>query len=578
MDKKKILYFCLLCIIFIAAFVLRIYNIEYSRLWIDELYCFDIANKSGVVEILKTVLSSDLHAPVFFIILHYWIKIFSASDKMMLMLTVLASWGSVIAGYFAGAKLFNKKTGVIFSILMAFSAIEIFYAQELKFYALLPLFSVISFYFFSKITDEFCSKDAMLLALINFLIIYTFNIGIVFVALQFAIGLVFLLYKNKRFLKSYLASFLSVFLLYVPYFVFQIKVYLAAKSGVCSVFDMFHFDFCFIFTVLQDFFTPVLKNIGNNGYYYDIFSEIKNLGIFKFAAYIAFFLCLNLYGLYKSIMTKNYKNLLLLVWIVSSIIVLMLMAYMQIIPLVLRYILILHSLAVLSVSFGLSQIKNDKVLYVLMFFVAAISLYNFCTDKSSPLLKDSSYHYDSAYILKSQNESITQNDYILMPYMGRFLYKYLPEGRHVDFRLEEILCSSDYPLIKQTFGLNDEQMKAANKRELPLQNYAMSEQPPESLEKYFIENYISKMKKGDKFIFIESYLGYIIPDDSYPVWVSMFNIDNTNLNEKERRFRYCILYTKVFNDIFKILSKHLTPIKMYDGSKMDTKIFIFQKV
>ncbi len=577
MDKKKSLYIFAAGMIFLVAFILRVYNIEFSRLWIDELYCFDIANKSNVFEVLKTVFSSDLHAPLFFVILHYWIKIFSSSDKILLMLPVAASAVSVPAGFFICKKLFNKKAGIIFAVLMGFSALEIFYAQELKFYAILPLLSILSFLFFSKITDKFNIKDSVLLGFINFIIIYTFNIGIIFVAMQFITGLIFILYKNKRVLKNYLAGFICVFLLYAPYFVFQLKIYLAAKSGICSIFDMFHFDFCFIFTLLQDFFTPVLKNIGNNGYYYDIFSEIKNIGFFKFVIYIAFFLCMSLYGLYKGVITKNHKNLLLISWVVSSVFILMVLAYLQIIPLVVRYIIILHSLALVGVSFGLSEIKNDKILYILMSCTIAFSLFNFFADKNSPLLKDSSYHYDSAYILKSTEEKIDKNDYILMPYMGRFFYKYFPQGNHIDFRLEDILCNSDYPLIKETFGLTDEQMKIKNKRNLELQNYATAQKPPETLEKYFVKNYISKMKKGDKLIFIENYLGYVIPDNTYTLWTNMINIDSKTLNEKDKRFRYCILYTKVFSDIYKILSANLTLTKIYDGSKMDTKIFIFEK-
>ena len=576
-HKKENLYIFFAVIIFVAALVLRIYNIEYSRLWIDELYCFDIANKSNVVEVLKTVFASDLHAPLFFVILHYWMKIFSSSDKILLMLPAAASTASVAAGYFVCAKAFNKKTGLIFSILTAFSALEIFYAQELKFYAFLPLLSILSFYFFSKITDKFTLKDAIWLGIINLLVIYTFNIGIIFAVLQFITGLVFIFYKNKPILKNYLAGFIPVFVLYMPYFLFQLKVYLAAKSGICSIFDMFHFDFCFIFTALQDFFTPVLKNIGNNGYYYDIFSEIKNLGFFKFVIYIAFFLCINLYGIYRSIITRNQKNLLLVIWIVSSTIILMLLAYLQIIPLVVRYIIILHSLALAAVSFGLSQI-NNKILPAIMLCIVVFSMHYFCTSPKSPLLKDSSYHFDSAYILKINNEKINKNDYILMPYMGRFLYKYLPDGNHIDFRLEEILCSSDYPLIKQTFALTEGQMKMKNKRDIKLQNYIKSQNPTDTLEKYFVDNYISKMNKGDRIIFIENYLGYIIADEYYPVWTNIVNADDKNLSEKEKRYRFCIIYTKIFNDIFKILLKHLAPVKMYDGTKMDTKIFIFQKV
>ena len=105
MDKKKSLYIFAAGMIFLVAFILRVYNIEFSRLWIDELYCFDIANKSNVFEVLKTVFSSDLHAPLFFVILHYWIKIFSSSDKILLMLPVAASAVSVPAGFFICKKI-----------------------------------------------------------------------------------------------------------------------------------------------------------------------------------------------------------------------------------------------------------------------------------------------------------------------------------------------------------------------------------------------------------------------------------------------------------------------------------------
>ena len=74
MDKKTKLYYVAIALLTIFAFILRILFITYSKLWIDELYCFDIANHASVFEVVKTTLTTDLHAPLFFVILHFWIK------------------------------------------------------------------------------------------------------------------------------------------------------------------------------------------------------------------------------------------------------------------------------------------------------------------------------------------------------------------------------------------------------------------------------------------------------------------------------------------------------------------------
>ena len=177
-DKKLPVFVIVLTL---AALFLRLVNINGAALWIDELYCFDIASKSNILEILKTVLLTDLHAPLFFIILHFWIKLTGTADITLILLPVIFSATSIPLGYVICKRLFDTKTAVVFSVLNTFSALEIYYAQELKFYSLLPLLGLLSLYFFSKITKDLDIKNALYLLAVNFIIIYTFNAGVFFV-------------------------------------------------------------------------------------------------------------------------------------------------------------------------------------------------------------------------------------------------------------------------------------------------------------------------------------------------------------------------------------------------------------
>ena len=281
--------FFLIAITFLA-FILRWADVNSAALWIDELYCFDIASKTSILEILKTVFHTDLHAPLFFIILHFWMKLVGTSDKALIFLPVLFSTLSVPVGYFLSKKLFNEKTAVIFSIFNTISALEIYYAQELKFYSLLPILGLISVYCFLKIVQEFDIKNAIYLFLANTIIVYTFNAGVFFVAAEFIVGLAYLLIKKGKKFKNYLYSFVATTIFYLPYCYFQIKTMLSVNNGLCSLFDIFHFDMGFVFSLIQNFLTPALVNISNNSINYNQLVFIKENGIVPFIFYVLIFL------------------------------------------------------------------------------------------------------------------------------------------------------------------------------------------------------------------------------------------------------------------------------------------------
>lgn len=158
------LYLVIFCII---ALILRAYHITDKTLWVDELYVFNLANHSSLLTTISQTLTTDLHAPVFFVMVHYWIKLFGTQDSLLLVLPVMFSWLMIATGWFVCKKLFNTSAAVIYTLLATFNCLEIYYAKELKFYSLLPLLGLLSFYFFSKITEvdttkTFCKKECTL--------------------------------------------------------------------------------------------------------------------------------------------------------------------------------------------------------------------------------------------------------------------------------------------------------------------------------------------------------------------------------------------------------------------------------
>ena len=575
-TEKKLFVF--LTVLTLAGLCLRLVNIGEAALWIDELYCFDIASNSGVIQILKTVFLTDLHAPLFFIILHFWIKITGTADWSLILLPVIFSSLSIPAGYFVCKRLFDTRTAVIFSIFNTFSALEIYYAQELKFYSVLPVLGFFSLYFFLKLIRNSNIKNALYLLLINTLIIYTFNAGICFVFAEFLAGIGFMAVKktaDKENLKNYFYSFAATAIVYLPYFYFQLKTLFGVNKGICTLFDLFHFDLSFLFTLIQNFFTPALVNLSNNPVNYNISAMYKTLGSGGFLFYVVVFVSVAIYGVYRVIKDKNQNALMILTVSVFFVATLVALAQMHIIPLLTRYTMLVHLCLLTLPAYGIAGIKKEKSGYITAGMLVCISLFSFLFYKDSPLKRNSSFHYYSAQALKQAGAK--NGDIIVMPYFGRFLYKYFDNAQVVDYRGEELLLMSNARLMKETFNLTEEEYKSKDKSTLKLQKFLETPQPPKALCDYFKTSYIDKMKKGQRLYLVENYNIYIIPDNMYIPMLNGVNIDKQNLTELEKNARYALLYTKILKNLENIFAANLRVVKTYNSQKRDVKIFEFVK-
>lgn len=151
-SQARFIGLILLLILALGA-VLRIVNLGSDSIWLDEAYSIQFARLS-VPQLIDETASSDVHPPLYYLLLHYWIKLFGDTEAAVRMLSALFGLLSIFVIYRLAALLFDRATGLLSALLLALSLFHIEFAQEARMYALLALLSLLSLYFFLRLFEE----------------------------------------------------------------------------------------------------------------------------------------------------------------------------------------------------------------------------------------------------------------------------------------------------------------------------------------------------------------------------------------------------------------------------------------
>lgn len=129
-----------------VAALLRLLTLGNKSVWLDEAYAVYAAAQGHQV----IWAGFDPHPPLYFSFLHEWLKLVPAGSEFWLRLpSALASIIGLILIYQIGRRLFDERFGLIALALLAFSPLEIWYAQEARMYpfvvmaGLLVVFSLV---------------------------------------------------------------------------------------------------------------------------------------------------------------------------------------------------------------------------------------------------------------------------------------------------------------------------------------------------------------------------------------------------------------------------------------------------
>ena len=120
----------------------RAYRVGEEGIWLDEGVSIARAEAS-----LPRLVSSDYpdpSPPLYYLFLHFWIKVFGDSELSIRIPSVIFGVLAVFAIYRAGWVFFDRKTGRTAALFLALAAFPVYFSREARMYPLLLLLSLVS--------------------------------------------------------------------------------------------------------------------------------------------------------------------------------------------------------------------------------------------------------------------------------------------------------------------------------------------------------------------------------------------------------------------------------------------------
>lgn len=153
-TKSKIAnisYVLLISFGFFIGLALRLINITKSSVWHDEGFSI-MLSKLNAVQIWQGS-ARDVHPPLYYELLHFWIKLFGQNVLSIRFLSLLASVFVVGLVFIIVKKIAGVRAATIALYLCAMAPILIRYSQEARMYGLLSLFMLLALYSVIKISQ-----------------------------------------------------------------------------------------------------------------------------------------------------------------------------------------------------------------------------------------------------------------------------------------------------------------------------------------------------------------------------------------------------------------------------------------
>jgi 4-amino-4-deoxy-L-arabinose transferase-like glycosyltransferase len=175
----------------------------------DEVWSIQTASLNFSSEL--ATLKADVHPPLYFQILHCWMRLFGTGERAVRSLSGLFYLLSVFAVFGVGRELYGRKTALLCAVLYASSPLAIVAAQFARMYALLSLLSILSTWLYLQFSIKPRDSALPVALYIAVNILGTFT-HIAFFFLLFG-QIVFhgIFYRRKRMKRFVLAIALSLF-------------------------------------------------------------------------------------------------------------------------------------------------------------------------------------------------------------------------------------------------------------------------------------------------------------------------------------------------------------------------------
>jgi len=206
-------------IIIVLAGLVYITGISHESIWFDEAFSYMMASHSPG-EILGLMTTADNHPPLYYLLLSVVISIFGNATWALRLLSVLGAIGLVSLGAGPVRRLFGNRTALIYAGVVLFTPVVLIYAHEARMYSL-ATFCVTASVLYGYLAVKYNHRwDWFAFGLASLAAAYLHYYGLMAVFFIHLLIFLWLLFKKREYLRSYLITGAAVTVGYLPWLVF----------------------------------------------------------------------------------------------------------------------------------------------------------------------------------------------------------------------------------------------------------------------------------------------------------------------------------------------------------------------
>lgn len=493
----------LLIIILLLTIILRI-NVDtfipgYNY---DEIAIMSIAKLNFPFEILKESALLDYHAPLYYLISHFF-TYFSNEWLYLRLFNVFLSVLNIYIFYKIGKELKNKKLGLILALFLAVNHFQISLVNFIKFYTLCILLISISIYYLIRILNK--KNDYIKLGLISGLYSLSATLGVIFAFIQYTL----LLFVNKENYKSVIKSALialTSFILYLP--ILSVQTYIALNNIISPHGDYQKVDLYTIYEFFNDYFSPLTNYSANTitidlgSFISDILTALKNGNIDIFSILVVTFMSiipvvLAIFFIFK---TKNYILKNLLYCALANLVVFTILTNLGFVGFTPSYVYQSGMLFIIVFISSIFEMNNNKIKNTILIYLILIQL---VIPNCYPIEKRSAKFGKNKiyYCLEKYFNDNSDNRIYIATNGGRFIQKYYKNKNIFSFDYEHTGFSNDRKIVELAYGKKELRSITRNNIKEKLQKLIKNE-CSEDFNNYIISSLINPLNNGDKITYM----------------------------------------------------------------------------
>jgi mannosyltransferase len=194
-----------LCIITLAAFVLRVFHLDVQSLWYDEAFSAYLAHFDLATITART--AADIQPPLYYYLLNFWITLTGDSEFALRFFSLGFGVLTIPLLYAMARRLFDETIALVAALLATMSPLYVWYSQEARMYTLITFLLLLSSYALLR-TLEGIRRDPTRLDLrqpwwavyvaANIAAVYTHYFAFVVIAFQLLFIVLRLLFGSPR--------------------------------------------------------------------------------------------------------------------------------------------------------------------------------------------------------------------------------------------------------------------------------------------------------------------------------------------------------------------------------------------